>query len=708
MTSRESFFNKGIYINTLRRFRLGSALYFLLLFLCVPLPLLTRGVKDLTNSYFQFGRLAFANENSLLFDGSFLYLPLLISLAVPTVVALLVYNSLHSPRHAIFVHSLPISRRANFISSALAALTLMWAPIALTGAVLLGMSLCGYARVIGVFPILVWVLVHFFITGVMFATAGFAAVISANSFAVVGINALLLALPVAIAWGMQLFAGQFLFGYYDNGGITEKLIRFSLPVWIFSYGEGKHIYNMFSGAGAWMFIAAAAVLFVISILLYKKRKIELCGDVAAYAPVRIVLKYTVCAISFVICFGIFYCGLSMKVWAFALISAVICSVVYFASEMLLQKNMRVFGKWKGLCGFGAACVLSMLFIVYTGFFGYETRVPDKADIGEAVIYDYFNAEIPYMDNAKFIDEVIDFHNSRIANIVSSQRKIDKMFKEDSEKNNYYIVNVSYKLKNGKEITRQYYVNNNDYDAIMSRLFEFAGYKEKLTGYNTLIPENIKSVPTTVFAGNYSFNCVINENVGEFMEALKKDIDQISYKEYKESFYPSWNVQIEDDITHRKKGELPLFREDPSDDDYRGFYKYFSISVTSNYKNSMDFLKKHGIYEDTLNNMAERTYITPQPLVKKGNTVSYEKIKRNAKTEEEGDICLARKYLAKLDAKEAYDFAETGIKMEDFYTLPEGEYYLIFVTEANDVYASSAVGIIKKEELPDALKKYVKQ
>lgn len=710
MTSRESFFNKGIYKNALRRFRLGSALYFLLLFLCVPLPMLTRGAKDLANSYFQFGSLAFKNENSLLFDGAFLYLPLIISLAVPTVVALLVYNSLHSPRHAIFVHSLPVSRRANFISSALAALTLMWVPVVLTGAVLLVMSICGYARVIGVLPIFIWVLIHFFVTGIMFAIASFSAVISANSFAVVGINALLLALPVAAAWGLQLLAEQFLFGYSDyfnNGGFTVKLTKVSFPVWLFSRGEGKNFYRLFTLSSAWIFVAGAAVLFVISLLLYKKRRIELCGDVAAYAPVRSVLKYTVCATGFVLCFGIFYCGLSMSMWSFALISAVICSVIYFASEMLLQKNMRVFGKWKGLCGFGAVCVLLMLFVVYTGVFGYETRIPDKADIAEATVYDYVNAEIPYLDDTKFVDDVTAFHKLCISDIARSQREIDKKF---TLSENDYVNNLTvlYKLKNGKKLVRQYSVYSKDYEDIMNKLYEYPVYKEKATGYSVLIPENVKTVPITVFAGNFSFASAITENTGEFMEALKKDIDQISYTDAREVRYPNWDVQIEEDTTRRKKGELPLFKDGPFEDSdsFSGDYRYFSVSVNENYKNSMQFLKDSGIYDETLNRIANETYISPQPLVKKGQTVSYGDTKRNTQTDE--DILMSRKYLAKVDPDEAYDFLDGGIHSAEFYTLPDGEYYLLFVTDSDDIYASAAAAYIKTEDLADFMKKYIKQ
>ena len=96
MTLKTSFFNKGIYKNTLSRFKWGAFLYFVLLFCAVPYALLTRS-WDYSS--------IFINER---FTGYFLtegymLFPLLLAVAVPTITGVLIFNSVHSEKQSIFL-----------------------------------------------------------------------------------------------------------------------------------------------------------------------------------------------------------------------------------------------------------------------------------------------------------------------------------------------------------------------------------------------------------------------------------------------------------------------------------------------------------------------------------------------------------------------------------------------------------------------------
>ena len=129
MTLRTSLFNKGIYKSTLRRYAWGSVFYAILLFMITSLVIFFDVDPE---RYYR----TMADHGALILGDGYLYAPLVIAFFVPTVVALLAYRYVHAKKNSVFVHSLPVTRCANYISTVLAALTLMAAPIILNGAVL--------------------------------------------------------------------------------------------------------------------------------------------------------------------------------------------------------------------------------------------------------------------------------------------------------------------------------------------------------------------------------------------------------------------------------------------------------------------------------------------------------------------------------------------------------------------------------------------
>ena len=71
--------------------------------------------------------------------------PMLLSIVVPTIAGLLVFKFIHSKKTSVFVHSLPVKREANYISSVCAAFTLMAIPVVLNTIVLMVISAAAYS-----------------------------------------------------------------------------------------------------------------------------------------------------------------------------------------------------------------------------------------------------------------------------------------------------------------------------------------------------------------------------------------------------------------------------------------------------------------------------------------------------------------------------------------------------------------------------------
>lgn len=121
MTSTTFSLNGGIYKNTLRRFRWGSFIYFAMLFFSVPFVFMINE-PDITSS-------AYMQSRFVLLESTYIMVPILMAYTVPTVVALLIFNYVHSPGQGIFTHSIPVTRAQNYISGILAAFTLMFLPL---------------------------------------------------------------------------------------------------------------------------------------------------------------------------------------------------------------------------------------------------------------------------------------------------------------------------------------------------------------------------------------------------------------------------------------------------------------------------------------------------------------------------------------------------------------------------------------------------
>ena len=193
MTSKTSWFNRGIYLSNLRRFAWGGVLYTVVLFLMTVLPVLFISNPD------THWILADERHRSLLLTDTYLYLPVLVALFVPTVVALLSFRFVHSKKASVFLHSLPIARKGIFISAILSAFTLMAIPVLVNGILLMLLSLGGYGALFHFTSCLIWIGLNLLAQVLMFSVATFACFLTGNTFAAVVLNGLIHLLAIAIA-----------------------------------------------------------------------------------------------------------------------------------------------------------------------------------------------------------------------------------------------------------------------------------------------------------------------------------------------------------------------------------------------------------------------------------------------------------------------------------------------------------------------------
>ena len=279
MTLHTSLFNSGIFKNTLKRFKWGSFLYFVMLFL---------SVDRLTERY-----ALSMNVSPILMRGDYIAFPVLFAILVPTVVATLVFNNMHSAKQSVFVHSLPVDRKANFVSNLLAAFVLLTAPVLLNGIILLIMSFTAYGQVISSWSVAYWMLVNLSVLFIMFSASVFTAFLTGNTAAHIAINVFIHTIPMIAALIIFLISEEFLYGFIQSESfIADELMSNTPVVWLFGKSVNYHRngFNIFAEPQMWIFLIGAVLVYVLSFFLYKNRKVEACGDVAAFKVFGPILK----------------------------------------------------------------------------------------------------------------------------------------------------------------------------------------------------------------------------------------------------------------------------------------------------------------------------------------------------------------------------------------------------------------------------------
>jgi len=581
MTSKTSLFNKGIFKSTIRRYIWGSVLYAIALFMVTSLVVLL-GV-DMDDTWYLMSKRGVA----LILDEHYLLLPVIFGCFVPTVVALLVYRFVHSKKTSVFVHSLPVSRTANYISSVLASFVLMMAPIVLNGIILMLLSIFGYGDFFNITSCLIWMGVNLLTIFLMFSISTFVAMLTGNTFAAVGLNGLIHCFVIIFAAAFSALASCFIYGYYEANEFLNKSMEWNFVAYVMEIANDLSFRN--SSEFDWIklpvMLVIALVFYVFGWLLYKKRRMETAEDVAAFNCLNPIYKYLVTFIAALGSFGVFSQIIGERPMVPIIVTLIISVIVYFAAEMLLRKTFKVWGKYKGYIVFAAAFTAMICVFAFTSFFGYETWVPDVKDIESAAIYEYYyQPDVPWITDSEIIGYTTSVHEELV------EKENIYIVKERRDNYNYNTaMHIRYKLKNGKTIVRRYPVNQTKAYEILENLYKSDEYKRKVL---ELFDKNIGKIYSINFNhNNGGFNDA--EKIKEFYSCLEEDIMSLDYSQMYDDSAWSMNVIVEYVSAENLKRE-----------DSDRYLNSIFLSINANYKKSIQWMRENG-FENQLFNTENR-------------------------------------------------------------------------------------------------------
>ena len=304
-----------------------------------------------------------------------------------------------------------------------------------------------------------------------------------------------------------------------------------------------------------------AAFFVFGLFMFKRRKAEICGFPGRSA----VLNFVLCMIaSFGAASLIIYLASKnpdISTWLLIAILLVISMAVFLVLDILVHLSFKVLKKdWKiGLVHVGlmAAFLLSL----YTGFFGYSSRVPDVQSIESASIsapnalmgsYKLGNGlQSGYNSNLYFGEDglkdyyyvgnrsnslVEDFKDKDDINTVreihKAMIKAGNLNKTNSDSDDYskrvtsQKVIIKYKLKNGRELVRVYnYVPLTDYPTLYA-LEDTKNWNSKIK--NELLNIDSENVIPIVFSAQMDNRIAVDEELtAGLARAIYNDISTLS-------------------------------------------------------------------------------------------------------------------------------------------------------------------------------------
>lgn len=305
-----------------------------------------------------------------------------------------------------------------------------------------------------------------------------------------------------------------------------------------------------------------AAFFVFGLFMFKRRKAEICGFPGRSA----VLNFVLCMIA---SFGaasliIYFIAYTSQISRWIMIALVIVAafLVFVILDVILHLSFKVLKKdWKiGLVHVGlmAAFLLSL----YTGFFGYSSRVPDVQSIESASISapnalmgsyklgnglrSGYNSNLYYFgeDGLKDYYYVGNRSNSLVEDFkdkddINTVREIHKaMIKagninemncdpdDYSKRATSQKVIIKYKLKNGRELIRVYnYVPLTDYPTLYT-LEDTKNWNSKIK--NELLNIDSENVIPIVFSAQMDKRTAVDEELtAGLARAIYNDISTLS-------------------------------------------------------------------------------------------------------------------------------------------------------------------------------------
>jgi len=475
MRSVTSYFNPTLYKKNLARFWPLWTAWTVLWAFILPLALLnSTRYRDMTvqEDVYRLYR------DCLNFNGDIGEMLIAFGAVYCVFIVMAVFGYLYNHRSAAAIHALPMRRETLFVTNYLSGLSFILFPhILVYGSTALVELSIFPAELSAVTMATLW---DGFWVGLgalffLYSFAVFCAQFTGNMLALPAFYGILNFLVYIMYTLCVEFAGQIFYGGWPYLS-TPRWVELLTPIYClleaarWNYVSMAKVWNdelnvpvfgelelTFQDPGLIAgYAAAAIVLAVLALMVYRRRHIETAGDVVSVKIVRPIFRAGV-AVCAGLCGGIVMAAFFG--WYGDMVPTLACVVLwtvigYFVAEMLLNKSFRVFKKgWKG-CAVTVAVLCALVLGCFFDVFGVETWLPNPGKVEQATIH--VNSTYPYDDASYFtmdfkdgveIEKIVDLHQA----IIDDYEKYgDTYFGDD-----LMHVRINYIMDSGVEYYKRY-------------------------------------------------------------------------------------------------------------------------------------------------------------------------------------------------------------------------------------------------------------
>ncbi len=456
-----SFFNGTLYKKTTLRFWPIWVINLLIWMMAIPL----HGLLNLQNAGPYFDLKAYMDSFALSVGRLGTQDAMLFALVAGVIVAMAVCSHLYSARSANFMGVLPVRREGQFVSHYLSGLTMLIGPNVVVFLCTFLFQVAMGSTQFG--PLLFWLAslsaMELFFYSFAVCVGMFVGHILVLPVFYGIFNGLVIATYMLVVTVMRVFY----FGFSDFPAWLSDAVLWLTP--LLKLGDslsfdsgwdpaGTLVYRIEGGTTLGVYAVVAVVLAVCALLLYRRRHLESAGDVVAVRVMRPVFKYCVS-----VCAGLFLGMLTVAMLGLGttgmMIAMVVWAVVgYFVAQMLLDKTVRVFRKWKGAAV--VAAVLVLLFaVVNFDLTGYEKRIPRTEQVASVTVSGLHAS--PYDDGNRLFGAKISDPDAIARIIALHEAVVDFGPEGETDGVTWISFEVRYTLRSGATFTRDYYVQAGD-------------------------------------------------------------------------------------------------------------------------------------------------------------------------------------------------------------------------------------------------------
>jgi len=559
MKSKVSFFNVGIIRNDIKNYGWIAGAYLLALLLSTPLRILMIYTHQQELNYDFYPSAYVFNGYLNVFEFRSAPFLLLLTMAVPVLTGVLLFQYLQNSRAADSLHTLPVKRQVLYNSHVLTGGLFLIIPLIITALVSWALATGLEIESLNGAIILKWLTVAALFNLLFFAVSVGVGMFTGMSTAQFVLTYIVLLLPsglLALAThNLSFYWAGFPISYIDPQLDISPLIRLA------DYSSQ----NPLSITEMAAYILSAVFILWLGRKVYQKRDLEMASHALVFPVLHPIFVYGVAFCSMLLLGSYFYKAQNSLSWTyFAYLLG--SGLGFFLAKIIISKSIKVFNLINlRHYAYFIGTVLLLGAAVRFDLFNYQKDIPLLADIesvymdqsffmldyqpkvqvsyytndwGEFVFYENVN---PYKINQKPIYKEAD----SIAAVHALHQRIienlDEFKPQHSRRYDPQKINIclAYKLKNGSMFYRQYHnVSLDKFAAELKPIYESA--EHKYLHYNILKvnPDAIKALTINAYNTNRSVKITDAELIETALTMLKSDILNMSYEDIISSL-PGW-------------------------------------------------------------------------------------------------------------------------------------------------------------------------